>query len=467
METVGDLMSNKCKISILTIVVASLVFLNLSSDVAKANKFEGNEAYWNSVCSGYITDPTLQKDCIAYQNYIQNKINDMKDQASSLNEEIAILENDISSLESISKKYMQEIKTLENNIASVQQELDRMAASIIEIDDKMKIQEQKILDKKEQIKERMIKTKVKISTNQYVDFIMGADNLVDMIKRANNVELFMEADKQLMDELQEEINTLNMQKDEIARLQETQKIQQQSLEVEKEAVAAKKADYDRLAEATRVQVAQLEIQMREANKGADTLEANMPSMSFGPDGSGVPDINSDGFVRPVNGGVTCGMGCYENHVGTDFNAPLGTPIYAPADAVVAYASNSLADNTGFLGNYSGVPSGGGNTIKLIMNVNGVTYSMNFFHLSSNMPAKGKTTVSQGEIIGYSGQTGNSTGPHLHLEMYQLNISLQEAVKVWNYGGYGTYAKDWTHGVGWSLSNNASSFAVRLNAANYF
>ncbi len=87
------------------------------------------------------------------------------------------------------------------------------------------------------------------------------------------------------------------------------------------------------------------------------------------------------------------------HRGTDFAAPEGTPIMASGDGVVIKAS------------WCG---GGGNCVKIKHNS---TYSTVYAHLSkfSNAAKTGKR-VKQGQIIGYVGSTGKSTGPHLHYEV---------------------------------------------------
>ena len=87
------------------------------------------------------------------------------------------------------------------------------------------------------------------------------------------------------------------------------------------------------------------------------------------------------------------------HKGTDFAAPLGTPIMASGDGVVVKA--------GWCG-------GGGNCIKIRHNS---SYSTVYAHLSKFAVATKKgRRVKQGQIIGYVGSTGKSTGPHLHYEV---------------------------------------------------
>ncbi len=89
------------------------------------------------------------------------------------------------------------------------------------------------------------------------------------------------------------------------------------------------------------------------------------------------------------------------HLGVDYAAPIGTPVRAVGDGVVTFA--------GWLG-------GGGKTIKMRHNS---TYSTAFKHLNGYAKnIRSGTKVRQGQIIGYVGNTGLSTGPHLHFEFYQ-------------------------------------------------
>ena len=87
------------------------------------------------------------------------------------------------------------------------------------------------------------------------------------------------------------------------------------------------------------------------------------------------------------------------HKGTDFAAPMGTPIMASGDGVVKKA--------GWCG-------GGGNCVKIKHNS---TYQTVYAHMSKFARGiKSGIRVKQGQIIGYVGSTGKSTGPHLHYEV---------------------------------------------------
>ena len=95
------------------------------------------------------------------------------------------------------------------------------------------------------------------------------------------------------------------------------------------------------------------------------------------------------------------LGFNKMHRGTDFAAPLGTPIMASGDGIVIKA--------GWCG-------GGGNCVKIKHNT---TYQTIYAHMSkfSNLAVPG-SRIKQGQIIGYVGSTGMSTGPHLHYEVIE-------------------------------------------------
>ena len=89
------------------------------------------------------------------------------------------------------------------------------------------------------------------------------------------------------------------------------------------------------------------------------------------------------------------------HKGTDFAAPMGTPIMASGDGVVV--------KVGWCG-------GGGNCVKIKHNS---VYQTIYAHMSKFANrVKSGVRVKQGQIIGYVGSTGKSTGPHLHYEVIE-------------------------------------------------
>lgn len=89
------------------------------------------------------------------------------------------------------------------------------------------------------------------------------------------------------------------------------------------------------------------------------------------------------------------------HTGVDYAAPMGTPVVSIGDGTVVE---------------KGYKGGGGNTVKIKHNS---TYTTAYLHLSKYGPGISVGShVSQGQVIGYVGSTGNSTGPHLDFRIWK-------------------------------------------------
>jgi murein DD-endopeptidase MepM/ murein hydrolase activator NlpD len=103
----------------------------------------------------------------------------------------------------------------------------------------------------------------------------------------------------------------------------------------------------------------------------------------------------------------------KQHAGLDFSAPQGTPIYATADGVVETATNS----------------GNGYGNHVIIN-HGFSYKTLYGHMVKLKAVSGNT-VKRGEVIGYVGSTGKSTGPHLHYEVIKGNVKIDPIYFFYN------------------------------------
>jgi murein DD-endopeptidase MepM/ murein hydrolase activator NlpD len=101
------------------------------------------------------------------------------------------------------------------------------------------------------------------------------------------------------------------------------------------------------------------------------------------------------------------------HAGLDFTAPQGTPIYATADGVVSLAANT---NNGY-----------GNHVKIN---HGFGYETLYGHMVRIAARQGQN-VKRGEVIGYVGSTGKSTGPHCHYEVHRNNTPVDPIYYFYN------------------------------------
>lgn len=154
----------------------------------------------------------------------------------------------------------------------------------------------------------------------------------------------------------------------------------------------------------------------------------------------------------LSGDPTPGNGhAYDGHTGTDWGMPNGTELYACQSGTV----NSL---------YEGYPnddhSGGGNYVILDHTISGVNWRSRHWHLAQNgvIPGVGQA-VTQGQLIAYSDNTGNSTGPHLHFGLSNLSATGLTTCGFFN----GWYTEDeWYYGDGRPCSRFLKVTATTLN-----
>lgn len=108
-----------------------------------------------------------------------------------------------------------------------------------------------------------------------------------------------------------------------------------------------------------------------------------------------PSFYGEPHIKPVNGVLT--QDFHPGHIGVDTGVPVGTPVISSMDGKVVFAGWNM--------------EGYGN---LIVIENGM-YKTYYAHLS-NFEVKEGDTITTGNVVGLSGITGNSSGPHLHYEV---------------------------------------------------
>ncbi|RKF19068.1 M23 family metallopeptidase [Altericroceibacterium spongiae] len=126
-------------------------------------------------------------------------------------------------------------------------------------------------------------------------------------------------------------------------------------------------------------------------------------------------VEQNGLMAPVPGYVTSRYGMRRHpilgykrmHAGMDFKATYGTPIHAASDGKVVYAGRH-----GGHGNFVKLDHGGG-------------LATGYAHMS-RIAVHAGSYVKRGQVIGYVGSTGLSTGPHLHYEMYRNGHTVNPA-----------------------------------------
>lgn len=278
-----------------------------------------------------------------------------------------------------------------------------------------------------------------------LSLILKADNLAELLTSIDDISEIMESDRELENEYiearehREEVKAKYEElRAEFEGKEEELRAEQDMLKEELEEATKLLEEITNDLEHHAEELAELEAAQQEAEANIYSLIAELEAERLaaaaaaaaaggGGDGGGVSGTGSFIWPCPSCYYITSRQGprthpitgVYKNHAGTDIGAQYGATVVAADGGTVSLA---------------GVNGGYGNCV-MINHGNG--YYTLYGHLSSIAVYEGQG-VSQGDVIGYVGSTGNSTGPHLHFEIRYGNEKLDPETF---YGGGFSYAPD--------------------------
>lgn len=440
----------KKKLTALITAFALICIIPYSSVVVHAEDFASNQDYYDSVCRQYNKDSETTALCNRYRDWLSDEQDALKGQVANINSSIEKLQGNIDALQSEINKNQASIDKLDAQIAKNEEAIQQIQGVIENLQVEIKETENNIEVRDNQIKDRMVSEQASIGTNAYAEFIMGAKDLVDMVRIVEGITRITENDQDEIKALEEDKAKLDQQKDEQERLKNDQEIAKKENEENRAVIVEAKEANEALKSEYLKQEAELIEQKRSAEGASQAIQSQIASINSADLGF----VASSGWIVPVpSADISAGTWAYPGggfHPGRDFAASVGTPIYAPIGGVIVYANNPIPTYNGFLGNWVGYPAGGGNTIHMIGSVNGTTYAISFFHMAQeNFLASPGMAVTQGQQLGAVGHTGNSTGPHCHVEVFNLgSMSVETAVAQFS------YSADFAWGCGWRTESTS-------------
>ena len=360
---------------------------------------------------------------------LNQKIKETKENLNDVNSQKEESQNKVDDLKSQIAEYEKEINSLKDEIEQKQKEIKEMQEKL----DKLEKERQ---EKQDLLDQRLITMYEKGETT-YLDVLLSSADITDFISKYYMVETVTEADKELIEgleadkkEIEETKNKLNASLDEVEKKKEEQESIQTKLnkaknkeEAKVESLTEESHDLEEDIEAYEKKMKELDAKekaqeealkhkIEEAEKNHGSNSGSSGSSSSG--GS----VSSKGFIRPVTSGRITATMYYSSgkyHGAVDFGVSTGTPVYAAADGIVVTSTWGGSDSYGYY-------------IK-IKHYNGL-YTL-YAH-GSSLVAKVGQEVNQGDLIMYSGNTGNSTGPHLHFEVRKSPGGYSNRVNPLNY-----------------------------------
>lgn len=343
---------------------------------------------------------------------LEELIDEAEKEKSGLSKRIAELDKQLNKIESKLESLGEKIDDVSADLEKQQLLYEKLNAELKQKQRELKQAELQLDWQQKVFDQRMVEA-YKMGEVDYLDVLVESSGFDDFVTRIEFLKRLVESDDQLVGELTETRNAVKTQKHEVlTKTREAREVRDELKEKNDELLAleAEQLTAQTSAEADRKEknkaLSKVESDIREWER----QEAQLASESQGLAGvitglSGSGDGRSTGsMLWPCAGSLTSPFGwrihpifgVSKMHTGIDIGSSYGTPIKAADGGSVIYATWM----SGY-GNTTIIDHGGG-------------ISTLYAHQSNIRIASGP--VSRGDIIGYVGSTGYSTGPHLHFEV---------------------------------------------------
>lgn len=392
----------------------------------------------------------------------------------SAEDSISDLEQQLQQLEQENQKYQKILDDTKSDIAEKEEYKSALVSKVQVLDEKIAVTREKISSLNDDIKEKQdaydkglseVEDQFDALANRLrilymsgnatdLEIIFGAKDFSDLIDKMELVKSLANSDKELISEIQTKLDELSTKKKSLEADKKDLETQQASLKsdqdefnklisdndeilknlyasnseaqnslesaaLQSDEIEAKISQYYAAQKAAAEHAAQAS-QSSSSSSGSSSSSSSSGSSSSGSSSSGSSSVivpSGSGFAWPTPGFVSLSSEWFEdrevyNHGGIDIAGAgiMGTPVVAAADGTVVATNSSCTHNWGK--SYSCGCGGGYGNYVMISHAGG---KMTVYgHLTSLTVSSGQS-VSRGQVIGYVGSTGNSTGPHLHYE----------------------------------------------------
>lgn len=384
----------------------------------------------------------------------------------SAEDSISDLEQQLQQLEQENQKYQKILDDTKSDIAEKEEYKSALVSKVQVLDEKIAVTREKISSLNDDIKEKQdaydkglseVEDQFDALANRLrilymsgnatdLEIIFGAKDFSDLIDKMELVKNLANSDKELISEIQTKLDELSTQKESLEADKKDLETQQSSLKSDQDEFNKLISDNDEILKNLYASNSKAQNSLESAALKSDEIESKISeyyaaqkaaaeqaaqaaqsssssssgSSSSGSSSSGSSSVivpSGSGFAWPTPGFVSRSSEWFEdrevyNHGGIDIAGAgiMGTPVVAAADGTVIATNSSCTHNWGK--SYSCGCGGGYGNYVMISHAGG---KMTVYgHLTSLTVSTGQS-VSRGQIIGYVGSTGNSTGPHLHYE----------------------------------------------------
>lgn len=354
---------------------------------------------------------------------------EIKNQITDLKVENAVIQAQIDSVRSQYNANASEIQALVDKKNAVDQEIALLHDQILNINEQLRIYGQMIADAQERLDDanlrlaqlnRQYKERIRAMEEEgeitYWQVIFESSSFTDMLDRMNMVDEIAAADTQRLVDLQVASATVEENQrilnEEMLDLQETRQQLSDSEEMLKvkrtesddilRDLIAQQSEFQALLDESEAlqndlmnEIAQKQKELQAAQYKEELVKMALKGENPPSNATWIEPVSGYTISSPFGNRKSPTAGASSNHKGVDMACPSGTPIYATRAGTVTVASYQA----GGAGYYVSINHGDG-------------FASIYMHMTRYVVSKGQS-VAQGELIGYVGSTGISTGPHLH------------------------------------------------------
>ena len=339
---------------------------------------------------------------------------------SELKERVTVLQDQIGVLGG-------QIAAVQNSIGEKEQQIGVMQTQITDKQTQIEQKQNEIDDQWDDFKKHMAAMQ-ELRDGGSVAMLSAVNDLYELLTFNEVMQDISIKDTEIMNnmksakqELEDDKAALEEQKAGLEAERAELQSQKSELDSQNAQMKGKQSELNNSISAAKLSAAEAQAAQQKAQAAIESDELNYEAVKkeiqkmIAAASASKPQLSFSGFACPLKSysRISSEYGWRKNpvsgvnklHAGIDFAAAGGTPIYAAASGYVQVAGWS----TGGYGNYVIIYHG-----KMS---DGNQYSTLYGHMRSVATSAGKY-VQQGEIIGYVGSTGNSTGNHLHLEVWK-------------------------------------------------
>ena len=347
----------------------------------------------------------------------------LEQESSALDEKIQQTEKELSHVEENLTGIMADIRELTAEISEYESEIFNLNLQISDLEDKiseaeanLKQAEEDYAEQKQNLENRLVAL-YEMGETTYLDVLLSSASITDFISKYYIVSEIAEYDNNLLDQIEENKNsieqakiTLENSKAEIEGLKNSKQATANALKASQatkqgyvdELSSEQKALQDKLDQFEKdkqdIKRELAEIARKEAASGGTTIINGSPSAYgyiFPVAGLGLSNINNKNFPS------------YRGHTGVDVNINVIGKSVVAVKAGTVEKSRALRNSNGTYRSYGEY---------VVINHHDGTMTLYAHMLSGSRKVVEGQKVSQGQVIGTVGSTGNSSGPHLHFEV---------------------------------------------------